>query len=58
MELEFEEDDFENGRINEHFNKLTGRNPVKRVLEEMPEHILRKEPPEVVEMEEVESALD
>jgi len=40
IEREFEEDDFENNRINQHFKKLTGLNPVKRVLEEMPELIL------------------
>jgi len=40
IEREFEEDDFENNRINQHFKKLTGSNPGKRVLEEMPELIL------------------
>jgi len=54
IEREFEEDDFENNRINQHFKKLAGLNPV----EEMPEHILNSEPPAKVEMEDVESALD
>jgi len=58
IEREFEEDDFENNRINQHFKKLTGSNPGKRVLEEMPELILNSEPPAKVEMEDVESALD
>ena len=58
LDRDLEEDDYETNRINQHHKKLTGDNPVSRVLEELPDQVIREGPPETLSLAQVEQSVD